>query len=143
MSATLTCVLLMGIKTVSALISVSISADYTSFQTSDKAVLEIFSPDEAESLATQLVKRFVNPGEEIGGDSRLSMPSARSIRSGETDRDGQASSSSMCQTTCFLSFSPGGTRAADWLPESRHTIEMMYVCHKRQYASGGLHREHP
>lgn len=54
-----------------------------SLQVGDRAVLEIFPDNESSALEQQLVAHFVNPAEEVGGDSRLMSPPSSRIKSAE------------------------------------------------------------
>lgn len=60
-------------------------------QSGDRAVLEMFNEGKADSLEQQLVAHFVNPGEEVGGDSRLMSPALSKIRSQVLEVGGQVS----------------------------------------------------
>ena len=65
-------------------------------QSGDRAVLEMFRDKETEGLDQQLVAHFVNPGEEIGGDSRLMSPPSSRIRTRTKAIGSQASLFSSC-----------------------------------------------
>ena len=77
-------------------------------------MLEEFTVADGSSLVDEIVRRFVNPGQDVGGDSRLQMPDARRIKSEATEIDGQVGSPAykhlpngslsyrwLCKPNCF------------------------------------------
>ena len=59
-------------------------------QSSDKLVVEVFpKPEQDDKLLPEVIQHLISPGQEIGGDSRLLLPSDKQVATESENIGGQ------------------------------------------------------
>lgn len=59
-------------------------------QSSDKLVVEVFpEPEQVDQLVPDILQHLISPGQEVGGDSRLIVPSNKNVVTASEDVGGQ------------------------------------------------------
>ena len=63
-------------------------------QSSDKLIVEIFpEPEQQEDRVRSILEHLISPGQDVGGDSRLLIPSDKNVVTAEDQIAGQVSAS--------------------------------------------------
>ena len=63
-------------------------------QSSDKLIVEIFpEPEQQDDRVRSILEHLISPGQDVGGDSRLLIPSNKNVVTAEEQIAGQVSAS--------------------------------------------------